>query len=194
MDKNRPQSSSIPGDFSATREASETPVLIELRGEDENKWLERRSHFFSRLKKKFRAILDMRIREHKTVREEVSDGFGRVLSSVYAALESKGMTNAEKKAEIARKLSEIRMNEAKIRNLDADTELKETEVIERLARLKAAELQAAQSALSKLIEGGYLHIVETNGSQLIILKEGLSLSRLTQVIAGKDGSDDGTTA
>ncbi|MEX0731168.1 MAG: hypothetical protein WED00_16510 [Aquisalimonadaceae bacterium] len=170
------------------RDSSREATLIELIGEDESIWKWRASTFFHRLFSKFNAILDMQVPGRSKVKDEIKTGVGGVLDNIYAMLDRNKIGNAEKKARIAHKLSEIRKQEAEIRNINADTALKELEVEERLAMMKARETQAAQMVLGQLMEEGTLQVGEVGGMRVIMVTGTLSRGRLE--VASSEGRQD----
>lgn len=144
-------------------------ILIEIHGRDSEIWEKAKKPFFSRILERFRAIKKSKIPGHGELGEKVENSVFKAVRGVDALLDKQHIENAERQANIALKLAEIRKTEAETRKITAEAECTEFE----LAQRRVMAIQNAQAELGKLISEGKIAIINNDGIPIIALLDNI---------------------
>lgn len=146
-------------------------TVIEIKGNNADKWLDDKPSFVSRVKKLLLSALDMKITDDSDLKRKSKETFELSLENITASLKSASIENTLKETNITKALAEIRKTEAETLKIQMEAKKLSTEndILEQ--ELVSNKRDEQQQKLDLLIKEGVAIPFEKDGNLVFVLTE-----------------------
>ncbi|HSB95468.1 MAG TPA: hypothetical protein VLC91_03415 [Spongiibacteraceae bacterium] len=153
-------------------DGGEQYVAIEVVGFDRDTWKKRRHRFVERITNSFKSLMRSQVPGRRSLNDEAKEAVESLASSAQSILKVPQIKNLEKVASIQKQLSEVRVNNAKAAEIEANARLKNLEADKLAYEIERDTILESQHVIDAMLKQGKIYPVLKDGQlTLVISKE-----------------------